>query len=128
MGARYYHGGPRGLDKQGWLLPPTRTGIAAAVDFLPDGQIESGHVRRDRVFITTSMTVAELFARMHPSGRGAIYEVTPFGNVEPDPDYDGEDTSFQVEKAMIRRVVKRVKFSRELLSTLSGQAQAKGAG
>lgn len=64
--------------------------------------------RRDRVYITTDINCALLFAAMDPSGKGIVYEVEPIGAVEIDPDYLGEvKISFQCQEAKILRVFQK---------------------
>lgn len=96
---KYYHGGRRGLTH---LLPPSETGQRCANDYFNKNPMLA---RRDRVYITTDMHCAMLFAAFDPSGKGIVYEVEPIGDVEIDPDYLGEDKiSFQCAEARIIRV------------------------
>lgn len=98
-GLVYYHGGIPGLRVGQYILPPAETG-AVSVAELPDAppemqaEIEKVH-RRDRVYLTTSRGVAELWACFYPGPStvrgGDVYRVEPEGDVEPDPDYLGDD-------------------------------------
>ena len=85
---RYYHGGAPGLKI---ILPSNQTGAPTTADYGAHGVC-----RRDRVYITTSMHAALIFAAMHPSDRGVVYEVEPIGALEPDPDYVDADKSGEV--------------------------------
>jgi hypothetical protein len=81
----YWHGGTPGLGIGDLVLPPDRTGAPTVADFGADGVC-----RRDRIYISNHPAVAVLYASMHPSGRGRVYEVLPAGPLEPDPDWSGE--------------------------------------
>jgi len=97
----YYHGGVSGLRVGQYILPPAETG-AISVAELPDApadmqaEIEKVH-RRDRVYLTTTRGVAELWACFCPGPStvrgGDVYRVEPEGPVEPDPDYLGDDAA-----------------------------------
>lgn len=96
-----YHGGVRRLDRRGVVLPPSRTGMRCASDY------GAGAVhRRDRVYVTTDLDGARLFALMAPGGPGDIYLVQPLGELEIDPD-DAHRESWQAPMARIVRVVER---------------------
>ena len=82
----YWHGGTPGLGIGDRVLPPEETQAPTLADF---GM--AGVCRRDRVYVTTDMRVAILYAAMHPSGRGKVYEVLPGGPLDPDPDWNGEE-------------------------------------
>jgi len=103
---RYYHGGAPHIRM---VLPSRETGAIALTDYGMDD------CRRDKVYLTTSLDAAVLFASLHPSGHGTVYEVNPVGSVEPDPDFlgDGNDgiLSLQCDKA---RVVKAVRVPSEI--------------
>lgn len=102
----YFHGGVPGLKLGDRILPPSRTGVLAAADFAADHGIETGHVRRDRVYLTTEIGEASVFAAMHPSNRGEVYVVEPLPPVEPDPDYlgPGRASWMAAEALVIRRL------------------------
>ncbi len=96
---RYYHGGPPGI--RGEILPPERTKVPSTADY------GAGAVcRRDRVYVTTNPVGALIFAAGAPSNMpGWIYEVVPFGEIEPDEDYNGPaGESVCCCRARIRRV------------------------
>lgn len=97
-----YHGGARRLDRVGLILPPARTGARSLADF--GG---AGVTRRDRVYLTADLDVAQMYALM--VGRGDVYEVEPLGPLERDPDYLGpaDTPSFETPMARILRVLER---------------------
>jgi Rifampin ADP-ribosyl transferase len=98
-----FHGGTRKLRGR-LLLPPVRTGAPTTADFGA-----AGACRRDRVYVTTDLEAARLFAIMAPpKGNGNVYEVEPLGDLEVDPDYLGDEgRSYAVPMARIIRVVER---------------------
>jgi hypothetical protein len=98
--AVYYHGGKPGLKRGMFVLPPTITGARSASDY------GAAHVhRRDRVYIATSPEAAAIWAALHPSDHGTVYQVEPDGALEPDPDWDGDDgVSWQCERARVVKV------------------------
>lgn len=80
--APYFHGGKRGLSVGGYILPPSTTKVLSASDFVAMG----GAHRRDRVYVTTDLVAAQLYA-VSNSGAGqkpTVYEVAPEGDLEPD--------------------------------------------
>lgn len=91
----FYHGGIPGLRVGQHILPPDQTGAVTVAD-VPDApeamqaEVERVH-RRDRVYLTTTLGVAELWACYYPNGHptrgGDVYRVEPEGEIEPDPDY-----------------------------------------
>ena len=87
---RYFHGGKAGHKE---ILPPSVTGAAQ------NGVVPSNVRREDRVYVTTDIAAAILWAAQHSSPM--LYEVQPKGVIEADPDHKGVDTSFQCEKAEI---------------------------
>jgi hypothetical protein len=97
---RYFHGGPAGFQRNSFLLPPSITRVKSTTDYVGKNK---GH-RQDRVYISTDINAALLFSCAFK--RGQIYEVTPIGEVEADPDCDSEGLSYQCEKARIVRVIK----------------------
>jgi hypothetical protein len=100
---RYFHGGPPGL--RGEILPPKMTGVPSTAQYGAEAVC-----RLDRVYLTTLPDAAVLFAAGAPSAQpGWVYEVTPFGEVEPDPDYNGDPgESVCARRARIKRVYKRL--------------------
>jgi hypothetical protein len=92
---RYFHGGKRGLVAGGYVLPPSITNALSTSDYVATGGLH----RRDRVYITTDLTAAQLYAA--GTQKPAVYEVTPEGVVEPDPDCRHSEHSYACEKAKI---------------------------
>jgi hypothetical protein len=90
---RRFHGGNAGLEIGGYILPPSITGAKQ------NGVVSSRIRRRDRVYITTDIPTAILWAAQHPTP--LLYEVEPHGTIEVDPDHKGADVSFQCMKAKI---------------------------
>lgn len=119
MAEHWYHGGVPGLKRGGKILPPSVTGavsIAAVAQRAGSEDIRATTLavhREDRVYLAASEDDARLFAALHPAygGRhkgGDLYEVTPDGPLEPDPDYLPDDGgSVCCESATIVRVVER---------------------
>lgn len=96
---KYYHGGPAGRQRGAFILPPAITGAMTTADF------GAGAVcRRDRVYVTTAINAALLFAAGHR--RGVVYQVDPEGELEPDPDCETLGMSFQCARARVVRVIK----------------------
>ena len=95
----YFHGGPAGVQRGAFLLPPTITKRKHCSLYGA-----AGIHRTDRVYITTDRTAALLFAASWP--KGVVYECEPIGDVEPDPDCSVPGLSYQCEKARVRRVIK----------------------
>lgn len=103
----YFHGGVPGLALGDRLLAPSVTGVRAAIDYADVAGVDpaaASRVRRDRIYLSTMIEAAAIFAAFHPSGRGELYEVDPVGPVEPDPDYSGAPgESVQVAEGIVRR-------------------------
>ncbi|MFW6010842.1 MAG: NAD(+)--rifampin ADP-ribosyltransferase [Gemmatimonadota bacterium] len=96
----FYHGGPPGLHVGDMILPASETGAPSCSEYGA-----AGVHRADRVYLCTDIHGALLFAAMHPSGKGRVYEVEPEGEVEPDPDWTGRPgVSVQAPRAKIVRV------------------------
>lgn len=96
----YFHGGVPGLTPGCIILPPTMTKVRSASDFGA-----AGIHRRDRVYLCTAPEGALIYAVLHPSRRGVVYQVQPIGAIEPDPDWNGPaGVSVQVERARVIRV------------------------
>ena len=119
MSERWYHGGVPGLKRGEKILPPAVTGATSTttVALLPGNEdIRDGALanhRDDRVYLAASDADARLWAALHPAymGRhkgGDLYEVTPDGPLEPDPDYLADDGgSVCCESATVVRIVER---------------------
>jgi len=91
---RFYHGGPLHLTR---VLPATETGVPNCIDkcvqYLdPTDRLSLTRLysalwcyRPGRVYVTTSLTVARLYATgCVDSGYAAVYEVLPDGSAKPD--------------------------------------------
>lgn len=101
MTTLYFHGGRPDLKRGEFILPPTITGARSCSDF--GGAAVH---RRDRVYVASVFEAALMFACLHPSRRGWVYQVEPIGVLEQDPDYLGESglcLSWQCERARIVR-------------------------
>lgn len=87
------------------ILPPNKTRAASTADYGAECIC-----RRDKVYVTNSITAAKMFAAMHPSGKGCVYVVNPIGVVEPDPDFietEGDGIkSYQCDEAEVLSVIK----------------------
>lgn len=94
----WYHGGPAGI--RGLILPASVTGVRNATDLCPE--LDTQHVRRDRVFLTNSLIHALMFASVQE--RPMIYEVEPLGELEPDPDFQASDEVEHVQTTYARIV------------------------
>lgn len=89
---RYYHGGDGGLKIGEYILPPNDTG--------KDNMIGLNPLRKkDRVYVTKDIAGAMWFASRSDSP--VVYEVTPEGNIEDDPDHKTKGISFACPKAKI---------------------------
>lgn len=124
----YFHGGVLGLKPGQRILPPAETDAISIADLTTAPEHERNAVaavhRRDRVYLTTDLRVATLWAALHPHGTpkrgGDVYRVRPEGDVEPDPDYLGEPgVSVQAPRALILAVV-RTGVRRSLAEQLVG--------
>jgi hypothetical protein len=101
------------------VLPPSRTGHDQLVGFLRDEEVPEEVAADTWVYLTSDREAAEVFAAAYPlpSG-GSVYAVEPQGEIEPDPDYLGEDgASVRCPAAEITSVV-RVRLGKERLEHL----------
>lgn len=101
---RYFHGGYPGLKPGDMLLPPDTTGTEhrlSAIAAEHGGPAYS--TRTDVVYMAASRNVARAFAAFYPDG--ALYEVRPKGELEPDPDSGIDGLSWQCPAAEIVAVV-----------------------
>lgn len=115
MGERWYHGGFPGLKRGGKILPPSVTGAFSIAD-LKDEDLKDRVAEvhsRNLVYLARDIADARLWASLHPAYGGAnrggdLYEVTPDGPLQPDPDYLPDDGgSMACSSATIVRVVER---------------------
>ena len=109
-GPVYYHGGIPGLRIGQHILPPDVTGAFSVADTSSATAEQQAVIERvyrcDRVYLTTERGVAELWACLAPEGTpargGDVYRVQPEGDIEPDPDWNGEPgVSVCVPRALI---------------------------
>ena len=95
MSTRYFHGGNKGLPVGAYILPPSTTKALSTSDLV----FTSGNHREDRVYVTTVLRDAQLFAS--PNKNPVVYEVEPEGTLEDDPDVEQSGRSYACEKAKI---------------------------
>jgi hypothetical protein len=100
---RFFHGGHPGLKPGDLILPPATTGTGRTLAEYSEQLAGSGHVRRDRVYLTTGRDVAKVYAAFYPDG--ALYEVEPDGEMVPDPDCTVPGVSFECPAARVLRVI-----------------------
>lgn len=108
MSERYYHGGPPGLKSFDKILPSSVTGANSTADY-------NDVCRRDRVYVTTSIEHATVFAAMHPSRRGCVYRVKPLGKIVADPDCNEPGLSWECEYATVISAVAYSSFVFDLV-------------
>jgi hypothetical protein len=89
---RYYHGGDAGLLVGQFILPSLVTGKDNMVGLNPLW-------KKDRVYVIKDIAGAMFFASA--SKRPTVYEVTPEGDLENDPDDKIKGRSFACPKAKI---------------------------
>ena len=89
---RYFHGGNDGLLVGEYILPPAETGADNMADLNP-------LLRKDRIYVTTNIAGAMIFASA--ARNPMVYEVTPEGGIENDPDSNEKGVSFACPKAKI---------------------------
>jgi hypothetical protein len=76
----YFHGGFPGLEVGDLILPPSVTGTPTTADFAA-----TPVCRRDRVYASTELRVARVYAALAPfGGHGDVYEVALEDPIEPD--------------------------------------------
>jgi hypothetical protein len=76
----YFHGGFPGLEVGDRILPPSVTGTPTTADFAA-----APVCRRDRVYASTELRVARVYAALAPfGGHGDVYEVALEDPIEPD--------------------------------------------
>ena len=108
--AIYYHGGVPGMFPGRILLPPSMTSFRAE----HAARARAGSIgRADRVYVTTSVEAAAMYASLYPrrSG-GTVYRVEPIGVIEDDSDCHVPGLSYACDRA---RIVERVPISRTFM-------------
>lgn len=119
--ADLFHGGLAGLRPGDLLLPPSVTGVPRGP--LWEGRTIDGY-RPDRVYLSTSRPIAEMFAAFHPRGAagryGDVYLAEPIGDLEPDASSAGSGISWQAPQARIVAIVatgiRREPYSQAILA------------
>ena len=97
-----YHGGVSGLIPGQKLLPPFLTDACSGADY------DSEHCRADRVYLTTDVEEAAVYAALAtPGGGGDVYEVEPLDELEPDSPPVPVTGSYAVRSATVVRVIRR---------------------
>jgi hypothetical protein len=116
-GDRFYHGGFPGLAVGQRILPASQTGAPSTASFGAAGVCDPS-----RVYLTTDVHAAILFACMHPSLDGQVYRVAPIGVLQADPDCNIAGLSFSCDAALIvgRVKVKRKQMARCRAAVLAG--------
>ncbi len=100
--SKLYHGGARGLLPGQKLLPPSLTAAPSCADY--DGE----HCRSDRVYLTTDLEEATVYAALAPRGGcGDVYEVEPMDEPEPDQSCADGTATFTTRAAIVVAVVRR---------------------
>src|SRR5262245_58057620 len=89
---RYYHGGDAGLEVGQYILSAKEIGKDNMIGLNPLHQT-------DRVYVTKDIVGAMFFASGHKTP--TVYEVTPEGDLEDDPDHKTRAISFACPKAKI---------------------------
>lgn len=111
-----WHGGAPGRAVGDYILPPTTTGVAFTriESTMNAGVMDPIAQRRDRVYLTTELDLARVFASDwtqdgSESGYGWIYEVdVDESDLEPDEDLLSlPGVSFQCGSALVTRVWQR---------------------
>lgn len=95
---RYYHGGVPGLRVGDTLLPPSVTGKSTLLEYAKEVD-PNGPQRTDRVYLTTDLEAARLFALAYPYGH--VYRAVPALPLENDPDCNEPGLSYQTPTAIV---------------------------
>ncbi|MQW36057.1 hypothetical protein [Sinorhizobium meliloti] len=107
---RYFHGGYGGLTVGQLVLPPAITKAPSTARYGGAGVCNT-----NKVYVCTDQHGALLYACMHWSGCGKVYEVEPIGELRPDPDAAREGFSFECDKARVLRGIRvRGKFIKQV--------------
>jgi hypothetical protein len=111
----WFHGGVRDLRPGDKLLPPSQTGAHSVSDVAIGEELNDRVLkvhRTDRVYLARDLMQARMFASLAAQGAkrrgGDLYEVTPDGPLEDDPDWLGSPGgSACVTSATVLRVIER---------------------
>lgn len=97
----YFHGGYGQLKVGDLVLPPNQTKAPSLARFGARAVCDPS-----KVYVCAIMEGALLYACMHPSGHGKLYEVEPVGELREDPDSKMEGFSFSCDRARVIRVIR----------------------
>jgi hypothetical protein len=97
----YFHGGYGQLKVGDLVLPPAETKAPSLASFGAHSVCD-----RSKVYVCSIQEGALLYACMHHSGRGKIYEVEPIGDLQEDPDAKFTGFSFSCDRARVIRVIR----------------------
>ncbi len=100
---KFYHGGVKRLKIGDVILPPSVTGKRNIGKNVSAGDITDGHCKPDKVYITTDLNSAKVYASSMPFGD--VYVVEPNGLIEPDIDALG--ISFICDSAKVVSIVQK---------------------
>ena len=108
-----YHGGVPGLRRGARILPPSITKTGRSLLQYSEEFPESTQ-RADRVYLTSDVGTAAIYAAGYSKAGGAVYQVIPDQPVESDPDCLEPGLSFQAPAATVVGIVyKRVPLQKE---------------
>ena len=96
---KYYHGGYGELKEGQHVLPPILTKAPSLARFGGRGVCDT-----NKVYVCTEFDGALLYACMHQSGHGKVYEVEPIGDLIEDIDAKHTGFSFACDRAKIVKV------------------------
>lgn len=108
---RYWHGGVPGLRPGDAILPPSESATTRRLVNSAPHSIPADIARDDVVYLATNREVAKGYAAYYPDG--ALYEVQPDAEIEPDPDCRVDGLSWRCARATVLRVVDPVVLLRE---------------
>lgn len=97
----YFHGGYGQLKVGDFVLPPLQSKSPSLARFGAHAVCD-----RSKVYVCTMLEGALLYACMHHSGCGKVYEVEPIGELVEDPDARIEGFSFACDRARVIRVIR----------------------
>lgn len=103
-----YHGGVPRLKIGQQILPPSTTRIRSTAEFGAAGVCDPS-----KVYVTSDVNAAIMFAALHPSLDGQVYKVRTVGTVAHDPDCEMPGVSYTCDAAII---VARVRVKHKKLA------------